>query len=180
MIKQEQLMEFLQTEDGKALLQPRLDKYFQKGLDTWVSNNIQRTIEEALNPVDPHEQKISELQKQLEIKRKNKALKIETDQVGLDVFIPNELTVELLANLDTKQGIETVKMLHTHFTEILNQLVNVEVDNFLKANSVTPQLMPISNSGNITKTDLLKMDYDKRVQFFNNSPERFRAIMEGR
>ncbi|MGG1105628.1 DUF4355 domain-containing protein [Bacillus subtilis] len=44
---------FLETEEGKKLIQPRLDSYFTKGLDTWKSNNLESLIEEELQKRNP-------------------------------------------------------------------------------------------------------------------------------
>ncbi|MBR0019410.1 DUF4355 domain-containing protein [Bacillus subtilis] len=44
---------FLETEEGKRLMQPRLDSYFTKGLETWKSNNLESLIEEELQKRNP-------------------------------------------------------------------------------------------------------------------------------
>lgn len=44
---------FLETEEGKRFIQPRLDSYFTKGLDTWKSNNLESLIEEELQKRNP-------------------------------------------------------------------------------------------------------------------------------
>lgn len=51
---------YLDGDEGKKLLQPRLDKHFSKGLDTWKEKNLQKHIDEAvakLNPEETPEQK---------------------------------------------------------------------------------------------------------------------------
>ncbi|MGG3571052.1 DUF4355 domain-containing protein [Bacillus gobiensis] len=79
---------FLDTADGKQLIQPRLDSYFTKGLETWKQNNLESLIEEEVkkrNPEKSQEQKeIEKLRKQIEDAEKarnreslvNKALKV--------------------------------------------------------------------------------------------------------
>ncbi|WP_102335741.1 DUF4355 domain-containing protein [Salimicrobium jeotgali] len=61
---------FLDTEEGKQLLQPRLDNYFTKGLNTWKENNLNKIIEDEVakrNPKETPEQKrIRELEEQIE------------------------------------------------------------------------------------------------------------------
>ncbi|MCY7983362.1 DUF4355 domain-containing protein [Bacillus inaquosorum] len=44
---------FLETDEGKRLIQPRLDSYFTKGLETWKSNNLESLIEEELQKRNP-------------------------------------------------------------------------------------------------------------------------------
>ena len=61
---------YLETDDGKKLMQPRLDSYFNKGLATWRDNNesklrdeIRKEIELELNPpANPWEQRVKELE----------------------------------------------------------------------------------------------------------------------
>lgn len=65
---------FLDTDDGKRLLQPRLDSYFTKGLETWKSNNLEALVAEEVakrNPAQTEEQKrIAALEKALEDQKK--------------------------------------------------------------------------------------------------------------
>lgn len=79
---------FLDTEEGKKLLQPRLDSHFNKSLETWKANNLEKLIEEEVkkrNPEETPEQKeVRKLREEIEKERKartrealvNKALKV--------------------------------------------------------------------------------------------------------
>lgn len=79
---------FLDTEEGKRLLQPRLDQNFTKGLETWKTNNLETIIQEELrkrNPDKTPEQiELERLRNEIEAERKarnrealvNKALKV--------------------------------------------------------------------------------------------------------
>lgn len=57
---------FLSTEDGKKFIQPKMDSYFTKGLNTWKQNNLQREIDDAVakaNPTaTPEQRRIQELE----------------------------------------------------------------------------------------------------------------------
>ena len=37
---------YLQNSEGQKLMQPKLDKYFNKGLETWKQNNLEKLIDE--------------------------------------------------------------------------------------------------------------------------------------
>lgn len=105
---------FLETEEGKRLLQPRLDQYFSKGLETWKANNLEKIIEEEIqkrNPgKSPEQMEIEKLKKQIEEAEKarqrealvNKALKVAKEKNlpdGLiDFFIADD-EEKTLANL---------------------------------------------------------------------------------
>ncbi|CAF1852320.1 MULTISPECIES: DUF4355 domain-containing protein [Bacillus] len=61
---------FLDTDEGKRLIQPRLDSHFTKSLDTWKANNLDALVEakvKELYPEETEEQKrIRRLEKELE------------------------------------------------------------------------------------------------------------------
>lgn len=61
---------FLETDEGKRLIQPRLDSHFTKGLDTWKANNLDALVDakvKELYPEETEEQKrIRRLEKELE------------------------------------------------------------------------------------------------------------------
>jgi hypothetical protein len=79
---------FLDTPEGRKLLQPRLDSNFTKGLNTWKEKNLDKLIDEEVkkrNPDETPEQKeLAKLRKEIEDERKarnretlvNKALKV--------------------------------------------------------------------------------------------------------
>ena len=54
-IPKDQLESYLDSEEGKKLLQPRLDKYFTKGLETWKANNLKKEVEAEINKRFPPE-----------------------------------------------------------------------------------------------------------------------------
>lgn len=65
---------FLDTDEGKRLIQPRLDSYFTKGLETWKSNHLDGLVDskvKELYPEETEEQKrIRKLEKELEDQKK--------------------------------------------------------------------------------------------------------------
>lgn len=123
---------FLKTYEGKKLLQPILDKNFNKGLETWKTNNLEKLIDDEVkkrNPGQTPEQlEIEKLKKQIEDEKSartrealvNKALKVSKEKNlpdGIvDFFIgPDEETT--LSNLD---HLETV------FNKAVTDAVNVK------------------------------------------------------
>lgn len=47
-ITSDRVSQFLEQEEGKKLLQPKLDSYFSKGLDTWKGNNLEKLLDEEI------------------------------------------------------------------------------------------------------------------------------------
>ncbi|PAD17402.1 DUF4355 domain-containing protein [Shouchella clausii] len=70
---------FLDTDEGKRLLQPRLDQHFTKGLESWKKNNLQSLIDEAVKAANPEEtpeqKRIRELEEKLQASEKAAARK---------------------------------------------------------------------------------------------------------
>jgi hypothetical protein len=109
---------FLDTEDGKKLVQPKLDSHFTKGLETWKQNNLEKLIEEEVgkrNPQKTPEQiELEKLRKEIEDERKarnretlvNKALKVADEKALpkgiIDFFIADdeETTLTNLSKLE--------------------------------------------------------------------------------
>jgi len=65
---------FLDTKEGKQLIQPKLDTHFTNGLETWKKNNLSSLVEEEVkkrNPDETEEQKrIRILEEKLDEKEK--------------------------------------------------------------------------------------------------------------
>lgn len=61
---------YLDTAEGKQLLQPRLDSYFTKGLNSWKEKTLPNVIEDELKKRNPEmteeQRRINELEKKLE------------------------------------------------------------------------------------------------------------------
>ena len=59
-IKPEGVEAYLETDEGRQILQPRLDQYFTKGLETWKGKTLPGVIEEEITkrfPGETEEQK---------------------------------------------------------------------------------------------------------------------------
>ena len=88
----EGVSQFLESDDGKKLIQPLLDKYHAKGLESWKEKNlpkIEEEIQRKLNPEEtPEQKKLRELEDKLsqsEAERKrerlrNKAISVVTEK----------------------------------------------------------------------------------------------------
>lgn len=109
---------FLDTEEGKKIVQPKLDAHFTKSLETWKTNNLETLINDEVNKRNPGKSpeqiKIEELTKKIEDAEKarnrealvNKALKVAKEKNlpdgVIDFFIGEneEGTIANLAKLE--------------------------------------------------------------------------------
>ena len=72
--------QYLETDEGKKVIQPILDKYHTKSLESWKQNNLEKEKEEAVEkaiaeryPEESEEQKrLKKLEKELEHERKER------------------------------------------------------------------------------------------------------------
>lgn len=149
---------FLETEDGKKYIQPILDKYHSKGLETWKTNNLSKLIDEEIKKKypdeDPKSLEIKKLQAEFEsMKREaarkdlaNKTLKIATEK-GLPVemidFLIGEDEDATNANLST-------------FEKVFNSKLSAGIEAKLKDKSYIP---PNSEGDQLTGVE--KAFYDK-------------------
>jgi len=111
---------FLDTAEGKKILQPRLDSNFTKGLNSWKEKNLDKLVDEEVkkrNPdKTPEQLEIEKLRKQIEDAEKarnrealvNKALKVAKEKnlpdSVIDFFIGEneDTTLENLTKLETE------------------------------------------------------------------------------
>ncbi|MBL3612662.1 MULTISPECIES: DUF4355 domain-containing protein [Bacillus] len=126
---------FLDTEEGKRLIQPRLDSHFTKGLDTWKANNLDALVDakvKELYPEETEEQKrIRKLEKELEDQKTaaqrekllNKAVSYASEkQLPADVvefFIgeDEESTMKNLGAFEEKYNAALQKAIESKFQE---------------------------------------------------------------
>lgn len=116
----ESVTSFLDTPEGKKLLQPRLDQHFTKGLETWKQNNLQKLIDDEISkrfPDETEEQKLlKKLQADLEAEKqarlrealRNKAITTATEK-GLPVSLIDHFLGQdeeaTLANIEKFQSV---------------------------------------------------------------------------
>lgn len=120
---------YLESVEGKQLIQPKLDSYFTKGLETWKQNNLKKLIDEEvkkLNPDETPEQKrIRELEEYVQKKEreallqtnKNKALNVLNEKK-----LPSQL-VDFFITEDEESTLENLQQFEEVFTNQLQQAV---------------------------------------------------------
>ncbi|HEA0053494.1 TPA: DUF4355 domain-containing protein [Staphylococcus aureus] len=109
---------FLDTEEGKRFIQPELDRYHSKGLESWKEKNLEDLIEQEVrkrNPEQSEEQKrISALEQELE-KRDEEAKreKLRSNALGKaqELNLPTSLVDRFLGDSDedTEQNLKALK-----------------------------------------------------------------------
>ena len=109
---------FLDTEEGKRFIQPELDRYHSKGLESWKEKNLEDLIEQEVrkrNPEQSEEQKrISALEQELEKRdAEAKREKLRSNALGKaqELNLPTSLGDRFLGDSDedTEQNLKALK-----------------------------------------------------------------------
>ncbi|HHC8620713.1 TPA: DUF4355 domain-containing protein [Staphylococcus aureus] len=109
---------FLDTEEGKRFIQPELDRYHSKGLESWKEKNLEDLIEQEVrkrNPEQSEEQKrISALEQELEKRdAEAKREKLRSNALGKaqELNLPTSLVDRFLGDSDedTEQNLKSLK-----------------------------------------------------------------------
>ena len=140
LINDDRVNTYLGTENGKKLIQPTLDKYYSKGLETWKANNLEKLINEGIKAkypeADPRDIELKKLQSEIDKIRQesihkdlsNKALKVATEK-GLPVEL-----IDYFIGYDedtTNCNLETLE-------KVFNEKVSHAVDKKFETGSYTP------------------------------------------
>jgi hypothetical protein len=151
---------FLDSEEGKKLLQPKLDSYFTKGLETWKSNNLKKLVDEEVKkqnpPANPLEQELHDLKRQLLLKD----LKAQAMNVATEQKLPVKL-VDYFVGEDEESTLTNLKTLQEVFDHHLNERVQEQ----LKSGGIDPKKLdtpPTSITAdqlrNMTTEEIQKLD----------------------
>lgn len=139
-ITSDRVEEFLNNEDGKKILQPKLDKNFNKGLETWKENNLNKLVDEKIKELYPEEdpkdlelkklrQEMEEMKREAEREKlRNKALKIATEK-----NLPTDM-VDFFIGENEETTLKNLEVFEETFTNNLE----VKIKERLKQNSYTP------------------------------------------
>jgi uncharacterized protein with von Willebrand factor type A (vWA) domain len=134
----DEVSSFLETEEGKRLLQPKLDSYFSNGLKTWQQNNLEKEVNkriaEKLPSETPEQRQLRDLQNKLSAMEAEKEREIllnkasvEANQMGLSANIAKFA----LGSTEQETRINLMAMQNE-----INSIVQVEVEKRLKGKDV--------------------------------------------
>ncbi len=159
----EGVKEFLETDEGRKIIQPLLDKYHAKSLESWKANNLEKLTQEAVEkaiaekyPEETEEQKrLKKLEQELDSERKarnreylrNKALSYATEK-GL----PQEIVDHFLGD-DEDATLQNLGKLE----EVTKKLQNKWSDEIFKKGGRKPHKDEKEPGKTLTLEDVAKM-----------------------
>lgn len=131
---------YLNNDDGKKLLQPKLDSFFTKGLESWKGNNLQKLIDDAIaksNPSETPEQKqIRELTERLNRKEGDEKRQVLLNKALLkadEKKLPKDV-LEFFLGDDEESTVKNLDKLESVFSKHVETLVQER----LKGSSYVP------------------------------------------
>ena len=158
LISPEGVKTYLDTTEGKKLLQPILDRYHNKGLESWKQNNLEALIEEEVsrrNPAETEEQKrIRRLEQQLNEEReyrKRTELTAYAQRLAAEKGLPSDI-VDFVIGADleaTETNIET-------FSRVISDTVQTQVKSRFKD---TGRTIPQTRTSSMGEIESLKKQY---------------------
>ena len=177
----EQGKSFLDSPEGKSLLQPKLDSFFSKGLESWKDRTLPTIIEDEIkkrNPEETAEQKrIRELEDKINKQEKDNLrlnLKTLTTKELGDKGLP--VGIAELVNFETE---EIMRDAIVKLDEMFKPFIDGAVEKRLKEAGKTPKAKQGTgfDEKTMTKEKLLAMSTKESTEFFNQNPEVFRQLM---
>ena len=120
---------YLGNSEGQKLMQPKLDKYFNKGLETWKQNNLEKLIDEEIAKRYPEEtpemRKIKELEQKFAEKEREavrKELTIKAQQLASDKGLQTDLATYFIAE-NEELTIENIEKFDSAYKSHLDNAV---------------------------------------------------------
>ncbi|WP_158735145.1 DUF4355 domain-containing protein [Alteribacillus sp. YIM 98480] len=165
--------EFLDTDEGKKLLQPMLDKYHAKSLESWKSKNLEKIISDELqkrtSDKDDKDIAMDEMKKEIEAIKRDKlkeSLRNSSFKFATDNSLPTDLIdyfIKIESDDDetgTKSKQATEENLNT-FKEIWSNHLQTTVNEKLKSNGHEPKGGNNENKKSITFEQLQSMSTEE-------------------
>lgn len=174
----EDFKKFMETEEGRKILNPMFDKRVSTAIETWKTNNIDKVVNDELVKrgfVQTDEQKkMMELENEIASIRKEKEM-AEKRAIALAELNANGLNATL-ADYIPHDSEESIRNGVTIFKSILDDLVAQEVKKKTAGTGAKPQGVK-QPQPQLTTKDVMKMSYRERNQLAKENPELYKQLM---
>ena len=174
----EDFKKFMETDEGRKILNPMFDKRVSTAIETWKTNNIDKVVNDELVKrgfVQTDEQKkMMELENEIASIRKEKEM-AEKRAIALAELNANGLNATL-ADYIPHDSEESIRNGVTTFKSILDDLVAQEVKKKTAGTGAKPQGVN-QPQPQLTTKDVMKMSYRERNQLAKENPELYKQLM---
>lgn len=164
LITPEVVKNFLDGEQGKKYLQPKLDGYFNKGLESWKQNNLEKLINDEVGKRFPNEtpemKRIRELEQKL-ANQEQERVKAEMVANANKIIGEKGLPLSIAKYLAGSTLEETQANIYAFEQEYKQHLDKSVLD---RTKGVTPPSTPINNGQTVDIKNMSFSDYAKAKQ----------------
>lgn len=174
----EDFKSFMETEEGRKILNPMFDSRVSKAIETWKSNNLEKEIQAKL--VEQGFVQTEEQKQMLALKQEIENIKLEKTRAELNALKLSELSSNgLSADFaryivgDTEEAIrESIQGLKATFETTVSEVVKKKIANTGSKLEDLHQKQEIPKDINIDK-----MSYSERMKLKQDNPTLFNQLM---
>ncbi len=170
---------FLTTEEGKKILQPRLDQHFTKGLETWKEKTLPSLLDEEIKKKFPGETEDQKRMRKLEeelAKEKNARIRSELVNKATNIATQKGLPIELVSYFVGQDEDSTVNNL-TAVESIWQQNLEKAVEAKFKESGRTPPNTGGGGGGQINPWKKDTFNLTEQGRLIRENPELARQMM---
>ena len=167
----DRVSKFLETDAGKQFIQPTLDKYHNKGLETWKTNNLDKLVNEKVKELypeaDPKDTELAKLKADLEAMKAESVRKDLTNK-ALTVATEKELPIDLISyfvGADEDSTTANLEKLETAFNAAVEKVVTKRLGKSHKPDAG-------DDSQELTPEELASMSIEDINAYFNKNTKK--------
>lgn len=175
---------FLDTDEGKKLIQPKLDSFASKSIETWKNNHLEKIKQEAVlsaNPTDtPEQRQIKELQMKFQEQEK-KAILAEQSAYALSLAQQKELPSGLVKYFVGDTAEQTLSKMNTYEVEFKSALqMAIEKQLGGSGRNHLPENPNVGSPQGSPVKKLSEMSYQEASALYMSNPQEYarRASLE--
>jgi len=147
-INSDRVNKYLEIDEGKKLIQPLLDKYHSKGLESWKQNNLSKLIDEEVKKrypeKSPKDQELASLKAEIESIKAEKAreeLKNKATKTLNEKQLPLSIVDFIIGNDEDTTNTNINKL-----SDAFTSHINTEIEKRLKNGNYIPPKSDGNNS----------------------------------
>lgn len=173
-ITQEGVQSYLETDDGKRLLQPKLDQYHTKGLQSWQEKNLDKIKDEARGEVKASlEEQIETMKTSMTANKINGELKLKLLSEGADKEDVDLLmrAVDMSTITEDKDGkLIGVNDVVNNLKESRPKWFNVTATPKGTGNATVPAGTTVAGANTLNKEAIMKLSDTERINYKRKNP----------
>ncbi|WDS60625.1 hypothetical protein BC7_00028 [Bacillus phage BC-7] len=180
-VNTEALTAFLDTEEGKKVVQPKMDSFASKSIETWKNNHLEKIKQEAIlsaNPSDtPEQRRIKELELQFKA-QEEKAIFAEQKAYALNIANQKGLPAGLIDPFVGKDAQSTLQGLNTLENEFKSAVqLAVESQMGSTGRSHLPENPNAHSQTNATEVKKFEdMSYTEQARLYQSNPREWARL----